>query len=570
MKRTLILLLLLPLSCVLPSDRGQRRDGDVLRRLELEREEQRREAAKLRSELAKVRQELLVKERAEQERKQTEKARKLAEEKARERERLDARFAKVLKRLEDLRSDLRRELAQSLETERKKDLGEGLRKEMDQRGTEILGELHKALRDLEEERGKDRQKLMQWIEKRLSRVEKKIQTPERPWKNELGSLSLLLDKERRAAAKDRESAMNSRKLAARDRASLRKDLEAFIEGIQASLAGAAKERKKLADKIKESTTEVDFKALVKEVLQQLRPLVKREVQKDLKASLESLQERSLRTEAVAEKRAKDLDLKMNALGKAVDSLVRAVRALRREVSANSKRILQSGNSFQEEGGGGAKASKKGAIKEETSKKGGGKKKRTHPSKEKAGKRKNRGGESPAPIRRRKAGIPSFGEGNGFFERPEYWVPSLVGLLFIFVLLGRKPRTGKEASPLVGGRYLPRPSEGSPRASKRHGMEPRGDPVPIPKPEAKSAPSPMHLSLRIPSEDLSPGGEEAVRAYLASESMVLVRPEPRVDRRGDGSLSIRFYIPGGLPPHLRRELRECCESLAMGQFSSPSN
>ncbi len=563
----------MPLSCVLPSDRGQRglAETEALARLREERAQQRREAAELRGELAKVRNELAAKERAEQERRRldlerelAEKERKLAEDLQKERARVDARFAAILSKLEDL--------------------GGQFRNELDKRYKVLLLQVQR-------DRTLNQNALRKLFEERLGRMEKAVQKNKtelrlEPSKKEIDALASLLSRERKAAAKDR--------------LSLRTDLGIFMKAMQDALASAKKERRKLASQIPSPAPKIDLEALVDTVVKKLRrevqegvktevkkevkseviSEVKAEVRRDLKASLEAtlepllkaqlvpalkpFHERLLRVEALGEKRAKDLDLKVTALGRAVDSLVRAVRALRVQAKAQAAK------------GPDPKGSQPSVSKPSVSKPKASKSRSPNlkSPNSKPSQKGSAGKKSPAPIRRRKAGIPAFGEGDGFFERPEYWIPSLAGLLLIFVLLGRRPRTGGDSPQLVGGRYLPRPSEGTQRSQRRPAMEPQATETPslTPQPPKGSAstPSPLHLSLRISPEELAPGGEQAVRSFLASEAMVLVRPEPRVDRRADGSLSIRFYIPGSVPPHLRRELRERCESLAVESISSPSN
>jgi hypothetical protein len=578
-KRTLLLFALLPLACALPSDQGQKSGGDseVVVRLEAERAAQKQETSKLRAELEQVRRRLAEKERAEEKR-------KLEEEKARERARLDARFAGILKRLEELGSLVRQDLRKGWKTEFQKDLTLGLRKEMDQK-------IEALLLKVQGEQERNRQALAQLLEKRLGRLEETLRNPKEPWKKELGSLSALFGKERALAAKDRES--------------LRRDFEAFLQSIWGAFDKARKDQESLANKFAKMTREapkkhlpapeVNLEALVETVLKKIHPLVKKEVQGDMQIALESslkaklhpilkpLKERILRNEALREKRAKDLDLKVTALGRAVDSLVRAVRTLQVQKSRGPK----TGSGFSRE------ASNSKVPSEETSKVTGLKAKETpappapkdfknpsHKAAKKAVKKSSKKGinhKSPEPIRRRKAGLPVFGEGDGFFERPEYWIPSLVGLLFIFVLLGRRPvpredeASGSMKDPSFRSSSRSFTKQKSERANLLvAGPRKQGTSSTIHNPSSPSSPSPMHLSLRIPAEELSPGGEEAVRAFLASESMVLVRPEPRVDRRGDGSLSIRFYIPGSLSPHIRRDLREHCEGLAIGHIPSTPN
>lgn len=59
------------------------------------------------------------------------------------------------------------------------------------------------------------------------------------------------------------------------------------------------------------------------------------------------------------------------------------------------------------------------------------------------------------------------------------------------------------------------------------------------------PRPRCLSLRIPGEELGEGAEELLQERLARDPRILVEPRPRLERRGDGSLSARFYSVGGL-------------------------
>ncbi len=66
-----------------------------------------------------------------------------------------------------------------------------------------------------------------------------------------------------------------------------------------------------------------------------------------------------------------------------------------------------------------------------------------------------------------------------------------------------------------------------------------------KVDSASMPRPRCVSLRIPGDELTEGAEELLRDRLSRDPRILVEPRPRLERRGDGSLSARFYSVGGL-------------------------
>ncbi|HHI80670.1 MAG TPA: hypothetical protein ENK02_11905 [Planctomycetes bacterium] len=557
MKRVLLILALLPLSCVLPSDRNRGNPGEAeaLARLQMERVVKERETARLRAELAQLREKLQARERAERERRQ-------AEEKAKEKARLDARFAEVLDKLGEM--------------------GEGMQEK-------LRGELGAQLQKVQEAFAESRRLLVQGFEKKVQGFEKKVQG----FDQKLGGLDAKLEQldarfgglGRRLEALERafqkEKAWGNK----REKEPWKAELRELSVSMAKGRAAATQERKQfeqgLLQKIErlEAQTqklEKNLEQRFKEIHERTAPAPQVDLEAKLRSALEPLQDRIRRSEALGKRRVEDLDLKVTALGRAVDSLVEAVRALRAQAARKGRASRERGTTVPRKNGKNeTMPSKAGALPSKPPKGGKvpqGTKASKSPKPSKTGPKvpgvRGPDPKSPAPIRRRKAGLPSFGEGDSFFERPEYWVPSLLLLLLLFVLLGRRPRTlPGEGRDWDAPKAPARPGDRRMEANEGEAL------APLPRPgraDSPGSPSPMHIALRILPEELAPQGEEAVRAFLASESCVLVRPEPRVDRRRDGSLSLRFYVPGNLPAHRRRELRERCQSLAMGEMSFPSN
>ena len=79
--------------------------------------------------------------------------------------------------------------------------------------------------------------------------------------------------------------------------------------------------------------------------------------------------------------------------------------------------------------------------------------------------------------------------------------------------------------------------------------------------ARRDPVPSCVSIRIPSDEQERGADEAVRSILAADARVLVEPPPRLEKRTDGTLSVRFYAVGGLLPQELEELDLDCRRAA---------
>lgn len=80
-------------------------------------------------------------------------------------------------------------------------------------------------------------------------------------------------------------------------------------------------------------------------------------------------------------------------------------------------------------------------------------------------------------------------------------------------------------------------------------------------EPQALPRPRCVSLRIPGDELGEAAEVILQERLARDPRILVEPRPRLERRGDGSLSARFYSVGGLADAEVEALSRSLRSLA---------
>jgi hypothetical protein len=167
------------------------------------------------------------------------------------------------------------------------------------------------------------------------------------------------------------------------------------------------------------------------------------------------------------------------------------------------------------------------------------------------------------------------EGGTFWSGPWPWALGVAALAFLVWLLFRKEKTEpgllddevfvlqEETSPSPREESRRLAAEALGESAVVAAPEPPKPPPPAPPPaEAPPMePAPRVQSLRISSEDTITGGDVAVRGLLQCDPRVLVEPEPRVELRSDGSLSIRFYVRGQVDPREAEELARACRALA---------
>ncbi|GEM_PF-4300816 len=141
----------------------------------------------------------------------------------------------------------------------------------------------------------------------------------------------------------------------------------------------------------------------------------------------------------------------------------------------------------------------------------------------------------------------------FWEDPWSWGPGLLALLCLLWLVLRRPGEGAEAE----DRVLSVPPSSSERKGPFPGEPPRGVGALLGDGEGaeEGGRPPLCLRLRIPAEECREDAFSRISDWLRGESRILCEPPPRVEVRGDGSLSLRCYLPGDLPEAQVEALRK---------------
>jgi hypothetical protein len=170
------------------------------------------------------------------------------------------------------------------------------------------------------------------------------------------------------------------------------------------------------------------------------------------------------------------------------------------------------------------------------------------------------------------------EAGGFWTSPWSWGLGLAALAFLVFYLVKRDRTEATAAeddvfvipePPAAGAGSRFEDLARPAADEAEAAGPELAPVrPRIQPRAGDAePAPRLQSLRVPAAQAVAGGGPAVRSLLECDPRVLVEPEPRVEQRPDGSLSIRFYVRGHVDGREADELAASCRLLATGKVAS---